>query len=56
MRTAKRWLFTSPIRHWKNGEKDMAFKIWFINIVSSVVAMIVAFKVQKKHLEAQGCK
>lgn len=40
----KRWLFTSAYRHWKNGEKDMAFKIWLINITIMVTVPILIVK------------
>lgn len=45
VKLTRRWLFTSPIRHWKNGEKDMAVKTWLISVVSTLATMIIGFKV-----------
>lgn len=45
----KRYLFTSPLRHWKNGDKGMAIKVYFLNIFIGVVEfMMIAKWIQRK--------
>lgn len=40
----KAYLFTSPLRHWKNGDKDMALKTWLLSVGLSVVGLVVGLK------------
>ena len=38
----KKYLFTSPLRHWKNGDKKTAIKAYFLNVFLFQVGFFAA--------------
>lgn len=37
----RKFLFTSPLRHWKNGDKKMAVSAYFFNVATVMVTTYV---------------
>lgn len=47
----KKYMLTSPIRHWKNGDKKTAIKGYFLNLFLCGAAQYITYKLVIRALE-----